>query len=283
MHGIGSTFMKDSKTVMRDLQVDLMKGLSFIEGKKAGETVHIRIKKLLRITFDDVKEILSAALTEEDHVAKFMAAADWFLRYQDSNGGWSVGVRRVLFKGMTAEAGWYSAMGQGQAISLLSRVFVFKNDLKYLNAALKATKVFHRMSNEKGVRAMLFQKLPWFEEYPTTPPSFVLNGFIYSLLGLYDLSQTAGSVNGNDALQLFTEGFETLTKALPLFDNGHGTFYDLRHISLPGRPPNRARWQYHRVHLEQLSSLIDITNNEVLKKIRETWTGYVSGILSRHN
>ncbi len=25
--------------------------------------------------------------------------------------------------------------------------------------------------------------LPWYEEYPTSPPTFILNGFIYSLLG----------------------------------------------------------------------------------------------------
>lgn len=30
----------------------------------------------------------------------------------------------------------------------------------------------------------------WYEEYPTTPGSFVLNGFIYSLLGLHDLLET---------------------------------------------------------------------------------------------
>ncbi len=25
--------------------------------------------------------------------------------------------------------------------------------------------------------------LPWYEEYPTSPSTFILNGFIYSLLG----------------------------------------------------------------------------------------------------
>lgn len=34
------------------------------------------------------------------------------------------------------------------------------------------------------------------EEYPTTPSSFVLNGFMYSLIGLYDLKETAGENSG---------------------------------------------------------------------------------------
>lgn len=260
-----------------------MKGLSFLEGKKAGNTVGTRIIKLISITFNDVENISSVKLMSHDHESKFMAAANWFLKFQDSNGGWKVNVRRVIFKGMEADTGWYSAMGQGQAISLLSRVFSYTDDEKYLKAAIDATKVFQKLSSEHGVKALLFQQLPWYEEYPTNPPSFVLNGFIYSLFGLYDLVEIAGAVKAKDAVQLFTEGFDTLEKALPLFDNGHGTFYDLRHISIPGHEPNRARWQYHRIHLEQLYALIDITNSKVLRDVLQRWIGYASGILSRHN
>jgi heparosan-N-sulfate-glucuronate 5-epimerase len=45
---------------------------------------------------------------------------------------------------------------------------------------------------------------------------------------------------------------------LLMFDNGSGTFYDLRHLTL-GVAPNRARWDYHTVHINQLNmlSLID--------------------------
>ncbi len=33
----------------------------------------------------------------------------------------------------------------------------------------------------------VYWRLVWYEEYPTSPPTFVLNGFMYSLLGLFDL------------------------------------------------------------------------------------------------
>ena len=29
---------------------------------------------------------------------------------------------------------------------------------------------------------------PFYEEYPTLPPNLTLNGFMFALLGLYDLS-----------------------------------------------------------------------------------------------
>lgn len=38
-------------------------------------------------------------------------------------------------------------------------------------------------SQEGGVAAEFLGSLPWYEEYPTTPATFILNGFIYSLLG----------------------------------------------------------------------------------------------------
>lgn len=75
-----------------------------------------------------------------------------------------------------------------------------------------------------------------YEEYPTTPPSFVLNGFIYSLLGLYDLNSTAPSNIGREAGQLFNQGMLSLKKMLLLYDTGSGTSYDLRHLSLGSFP-----------------------------------------------
>ena len=90
-------------------------------------------------------------------------------------------------------------MAQGHALSVLSRAFHVTGDEEYLNAAVKGLHIFEKVSSEEkklslqpvsegGVRADLFGS-PWFEEYPTQPSTFVLNGFIYSLIGLYDLSQ----------------------------------------------------------------------------------------------
>lgn len=75
---------------------------------------------------------------------------------------------------------------------------------------------------------MLFR----YEEYPTTPASYVLNGFIYSLLGLYDLNNTAPQPIAKEAGKLFRQGMMSLKKMLMLFDTGSGTNYDLRHFSL---------------------------------------------------
>ncbi|XP_066935866.1 D-glucuronyl C5-epimerase-like [Clytia hemisphaerica] len=279
-HGLGKLTKRTLLT--RDLSVDLLKGLSFIEGGRNGKTVDIMLKKIISITITKVEGVSELLLLDKDFVSYFMAAADWFVKFQDESGGWKVNVKRKICNRMEAAPGWYSAMGQGQAISLLTRVYLHTKKEKYLDAALKATLVFHRTSTENGVKADLFG-LPWYEEYPTQAPSYVLNGFMFSLFGLYDLWKVAGDSRGGTAQHLFNDGFTTLEKMIPLYDNGHGTFYDLRHLSIPGISPNRARWQYHRVHLEQLTALLSIKESKVLKEVLQRWTGYVSGILSRHN
>lgn len=75
-------------------------------------------------------------------------------------------------------------------------------------------------------------KFDWYEEYPTKPASFVLNGFIYSLLGLYDLNATAPAHLTKDVQYLYSQGMISLKKMLVLFDTGSGTIYDLRHFTL---------------------------------------------------
>lgn len=48
----------------------------------------------------------------------------------------------------------------------------------------------------------------------------MLNGFIYSLFGLYDLTQLAEGETKVTAQKLYEEGMKSLKVMLPLFDSG---------------------------------------------------------------
>lgn len=124
---------------------------------------------------------------------------------------------------------------------------------------------------------------PWFEEYPTTPGTYVLNGFLYSLIGLYDFAQVSNSQLGeNDSAALFSIGLESLRILLPLFDTGSGTFYDLRHLGLK-TAPNLARWDYHSVHIYLLKWLYIITKDEFFNETANRWASYAIGHRAKHN
>lgn len=79
-------------------------------------------------------------------------------------------------------------MGQGQAISLLSRAFYHSGgNMKYLRSAQAALKPFKILNKDGGVLSKFMNLHSWYDEYPTIPSIFILNGFMFSLIGLYDL------------------------------------------------------------------------------------------------
>ena len=211
----------------------------------------------------------------------FLSAAQWLLKFQDAEGGWPVNVTRRIIPQVVSSPGWRSAMGSGQAISLLCRAYSYTKQLEYLEAAIRALKLFHIPVSKKGFVSTVMGDLKMFEEYALEPSLHVLNGFIFALIGLYDLSKI--KQDDKTARHLFDAGLKTLVRILPMYDNGRGTFYDLRHVVIPGVEPKRARWDYHAVHLGQLQLLKVITHDSVIDKILTRWRGYVEGVPARHN
>ena len=190
--------------------------------------------------------------------------------------------RRLVTGVLELAPGWYSAMGQGQAMSVLARAFTLTKDRTYLDAAVKALKLFEVDSAQGGVRAKFMGQLDWYEEYPTIPSSFVLNGFIFSLLGLYDLKLVADGEGKETAERIYNSGMTSLRTNIGMYDTGQGTLYDLRHISA-GLAPNRARWDYHTTHINQILQLMVIDDSEIFKTVAHRWIGYLKGHRSRHN
>lgn len=99
-----------------------------------------------------------------EHIAQFYDAAEWFVRHQDPvSGGWANPVKRKLSEFAELKPGWYSAMGQGHAISLLARAYHHSNgDQRYLKAAVDGLKPFRVPSKQGGVLAKFLGKLDWY-------------------------------------------------------------------------------------------------------------------------
>lgn len=278
-YGIGTSI--HWKTLTRDLVIDLSKGLSSAQNRK--RVSRLRNLHIRSISFHGYGRVDNISVSSASHMAHFFAAANWFVNHQDENGGWRNMVTRKLSNGMLELApGWYSAMAQGQGMSLLTRAFKVTGDMHYLETALNAIKLFSVRSENHGILTTFLGKFVWYEEYPTIPSSFVLNGFIYSLFGLYDVHQSCTHEHCRQAGQLYQEGLVSLKKMLPLFDTGSGSVYDLRHYSL-GIAPNLARWDYHSTHINQLLFLSTVHSDPVLKSVAERWTGYMKGKRASHN
>ena len=279
LYGIGH--WNGWRRIVRNLDTDLRKGLRSSDAKN-GRKSKLSLTEIQSITLHGQGSIDNISLAHSAHAHSFMAAARWFLRHQTEQGSWPITVKRKVIDGVTLFPNWYSAMGQGQAMSLLTRAYLYTKNSVYLTAALKATKLFKIKSRDKGVLTTFMNQYPWFEEYPTSPSLFVLNGFIYSLLGLYDLKLTAGPQDGAEAAELFDQGMRSLKAMLPLYDSGSGSFYDLRHVTMR-IAPNLARWDYHTLHVSLLSFLANIDRDPILRTTAVRWEGYTKGKRAKHN
>lgn len=273
--------------VTRDVYTDVDKGL-VLARKSRYKKSRIRISRLV---FSGKGMMTNVTLSTSEHLRQFLHGANWFLRAQDSEGGWP---SQITFNKESKKypragevlPGWYGAMCQGQAISVLVRGYLSTGQHHYLSAAQKALAPFTVSTADGGVMARVMENWVWYEEYPTQPASHILNGFMYALLGLYDLSQVDGGDHG-EAGQLYIKGMESLQALLPLFDTGAGTFYDLRHFTMHTAPKG-ARWDYHSTHINQLLTLHSIQKSrgqrgDLLKETAERWRGYMMGIKSSHN
>ncbi|RVE43320.1 hypothetical protein evm_012024 [Chilo suppressalis] len=278
-YGIGTS--QKWRRLTRDLIIDMQKGWALLDRPK---------RKSPRTKFKISSLILSGAgsadnftVSGSEHTAQFLAAATWLTAHQrQTDGGWAVPVRRRIPGVTDLRPGWHSAMSQGHAISVLSRAYHRTGDVLYLSAAKKALFLLDVPSAEGGVKAMWMDKYVWYEEYPTKPPLFVLNGFIYTLLGLYDLHVIEGENSISLAKKMFDDGMTSLKTLLPLFDTGSGSFYDLRHFTL-GVSPNIARWDYHATHVNQLYLLAGMDDDPILINTAKRWEGYMQGKRAAHN
>jgi hypothetical protein len=111
-------------------------------------------------------------------------------------------------------APWISAMYQAVAISTLVRAYRLTGDEEFLSLSQRATRVFQKGIEDGGVRTLENGRV-LYEEYPGYPLPRVLDGFLFSLLGLYDLHV---ETDDPDVCTLFTDGINGLRQTLPFWD-----------------------------------------------------------------
>lgn len=157
---------------------------------------------------------------------------------------------------------WASAMAQGEVISFYLRMYQLLSDPSLLETAQKAYRFLQMEGTEKAVRRRDEFGNLWFEEYPSEPPSYVLNGFIYTIFGLMDLYRVT---NDESVKADIDECVITLQNRLKEFDAGYWSVYDLQKKEL-------VRWYYQQnVHVPQLEILAQLFEEHSFLKLAESW------------
>ena len=138
---------------------------------------------------------------------------------------------------------------------------------QFADAAQVGLKPLWRPREEGGVGAFL-DGAPWPEEYPSDPPSFVLNGAIFAWWGLRDVGVGLGD---SRAMGAFHEGVDTLAANLHRFDTGYWSLYCL----YPHPVPPIASSFYHVLHITQLEAMHGLAPRVEFAKTATRWTSYL--------
>jgi len=176
------------------------------------------------------------------------ACGDHMIAEQESDGRW---VHRFRYPhSLPLPPGWLSAMAQGEGASLLVRLAKATGEERYAEAA------------QRAMGSMPFADLGghrWPEEYPTDPPSYVLNGAIFAIWGLRD----AGDPR-------FAAAHASLVANLHRWDTGRWSLYDL----FPHPLSNPASSFYHRLHISQLEAMNVLAPDPELIRVRDRFQHY---------
>jgi len=208
--------------------------------------------------------------------ARFLHIAEWMATNLELNPqGFSVWMHHFDWEYRdTLRAPWYSALAQGNGISLLTRAYAETNDIKFLDAATAAFEVLLHDVKDGGVAFTDAQGDLWLEEYIVDPPTHILNGFIWATWGIYDYWLVTRSVEVRD---LFEQCVNTITAHLQSFDTGYWSKYELSGTMLP----MIASTFYHRLHITQLNVMEMLTGAKIFSQYADKWQCYAQHPLNR--
>ncbi|MBN1299590.1 MAG: hypothetical protein JW995_00075 [Melioribacteraceae bacterium] len=207
----------------------------------------------------------------------FLRIADWFYanRIEDSKLGtfWLTDIPKPEYN---IRVPWKSAFAQSRAISVLLRAWQITGDKKYLQTASSSLIPYTFDYNNGGVSAFT-KHGKFYEEYVATEPTMVLDGHIFSMLGLYDYFRAVPKnieLSYNKlAKNLFDEGVISLINWLPEYDLGYWLRFNMCRMShYPDIDP--CTIGYFRLVCLQLKLLLKITGKQEIKNFLEKIKNY---------
>ena len=160
---------------------------------------------------------------------------------------------------------WCSALSQGQAASLFVRAHMATGEDRYAELAQRAVEP---LVSERGSDLVTQTGAgPILQEYPSDPPSHVLNGWISALWGLWDVRLGLDDPRADATL---TATLASLRANLDAYDTGWWTRYSLYPLALQ----DLAKPIYQTFHVSQLRVLHRLTGDEHLREVAERWASY---------
>jgi len=206
---------------------------------------------------------------DNDRKTKFLAASNWLCAHLERNpaGVWVWNHDFDWEYRTPLKRPWYSGLAQGQGISLLLRSHRETGDISYLEAAQKAFLSFTKFTPEGGVTFTDGGGDLWIEEYIVSPPTHILNGFMWAIWGVYDYFLATGD---SFARTIYEAAVRTLLNNIARYDMEFWSLYELSGTRLP----MVASPFYHHLHIVQLRVMHLLSEEPLFLDYAERWESY---------
>lgn len=214
---------------------------------------------------------------DSERCRKFLSVADWLVANLEQNptGQWVWNHHFDWEYRTPLKAPWYSALAQGQGVSLLLRAHQETADPTYLEAAHQAFDAFLKTTNNGGVTYVDEGGYTWFEEAIVDPPTHILNGFLWASWGVYDYFLCTRDA---EAGRLFDEAVGTLRDNVSRFDVGFWSLYEQSGT----RMKMLASPFYHSLHIVQLRVMHSLTGESIFAQYADRWDAYRRSLVKRN-
>lgn len=209
---------------------------------------------------------------DEESKKSFIIQAQWLVAHESNvshdAGGWPFPLpSRDYF----AATPWLSALIQGNAISVLVRAYILTGEGIFLQVARRAVRTFELDIHDGGVSTSIDNEGIFFEEVAAYPAAHILNGYIFSLFGLYDYVSVTNDTRIDGLIE---RSLATMHVVIDTYDLGYWSSYDLLYKS----PAPRFYHDQHSVLLEALSRY---SGCEHCRMLSARWVGYQTRLSCR--
>jgi hypothetical protein len=145
---------------------------------------------------------------------------------------------------------WVSSLAQGTGLQAMARASSKAGTSELVLPTLRKGLEVFRTGTPSGVRVQVPGRGVHYAQYSFAPGLRIINGFVQSLVGLFDYAAISGSTT---AQKLFNQGNARAAREVPTYDTGAWSLYDR------GTDSHESDLNYHQVLIDFLTSLCDRT------------------------
>lgn len=202
----------------------------------------------------------------------FLSQANWLMKNQTSSGLWP-----NKFKWAGLNPMWSSAHDSGISISTLIRAYKLTKKSAYITSLKKAIIPFKKALEKGGLSYKTREGFTYYSDItPAKKPFFVLNKLCFALIALYEYNQT---FKDKESKVLFKNGLKTLKNYLPKYSGILWSRYDLDSFLFL---QNTASPHYHRLHIQLMNILNQITKDPFFFKYSQKWKRQLNSPLKKY-